>query len=282
MHSTILKAKAIVHYRHFLRSLRAVAKIYNIGKSTLSRWVNESSTLPRPPRVRRSIFREASTKIAELFQANPFIRLREARDAMEEKGVNMSLSTAYRALKHASFSRKRVQARHCPRSPTKAQITRFREDLRGPSEKISIDETCIYVNDPPRYGYSKRGQRIALKTKRYIRHDRKTVLLAISEERGVIHHMVVNGAANADVFRQFVEGVPASHGAKMIMDNVAFHHSMTVAATLRDKGFLAVYTPPYSPELNPVENAFSVLKEALRRDTSAAFQRSLERVTPSA
>ena len=83
MYDTYFKAKAVVHYQHFLRSIRKVAKLYNIGKTTLCRWIKEKDIPPKPPRIRKSIFREASTKIAALFDENPFIRLREAREAME-------------------------------------------------------------------------------------------------------------------------------------------------------------------------------------------------------
>lgn len=51
----------------------------------------------------------------------------------------------------------------------------------------------------------------------------------------------------------------------LIMDNVRFHHSHKVKDLADQKGLRIVYTPPYSPDFNPIENVFSYVKAIWRR-----------------
>jgi transposase len=69
----------------------------------------------------------------------------------------------------------------------------------------------------------------------------------------------------------------ASHGSKLVMDNVSFHHSAKVREAFMTKGFRYYYTPPYSPELNPVEYCFAMLKGSYSKQNS--FDASLSKLS---
>ena len=56
------------------------------------------------------------------------------------------------------------------------------------------------------------------------------------------------------------------------MDNARIHHCKDTVEYIKDKGFTPIYTVPYTPELNPIENCFSVIKKSVRYDLPKTFQ----------
>ena len=110
----------------------------------------------------------------------------------------------------------------------------------------------------PLYGYAKRGTPCIIK--RPSGWKQQTLLLAISN-RGHAFHRVIPGSCNGSKFREFVSNMPFPPGTVLIMDNVSFHHRDDAYA---QRSFSPLYTPPYCPEYNPVEMAFSKVKNAFR------------------
>jgi hypothetical protein len=84
------------------------------------------------------------------------------------------------------------------------------------------------------------------------------IRFAISNVRGVIGYAVKPGSFNTASFTQFIHDLDAPVGSAILMDNVSFHHYGDTMEAISMKGFTALYTPPYCPELNPVEYSFSV------------------------
>ncbi len=80
----------------------------------------------------------------------------------------------------------------------------------------------------------------------------------------------MNGEAFADYIREVL--VPEiEHGTVVICDNLATHKNAAAAAALRAHGCWFLYLPPYSPDLNPIEQAFSKMKAHLRRIGARSF-----------
>lgn len=93
-----------------------------------------------------------------------------------------------------------------------------------------------------------------------------TLLGAISM-KGVIAMGTINGATSTDVYMAWLEQVLIPElvpGQVVVMDNLAAHRSGRVRAALETVGCSAVYLPPYSPELNPIELFWAWLKRRLR------------------
>ena len=280
MHPKEKVHRALIHYRHFLPSLRKVSAIYGVGKSTLSRWASKACERVGVARKKRqSLAERVSKPVANLLAENPFLTLKEIVARIRGEGIQISSTTAHRALRRASFTRKRVQARFQPREPTSEEANAFLECFDGADEVISVDETCIYVNDSPRYGYTLKGTRCCHRTKAPKRTGKLTLVLAISNIRGVLSHTVIKGSCNTALFKQFIDGLPSSNGATVLMDNVAFHHSKAVKESLASMGLRPLFCPPYSPEFNPIEMAFGVLKAALRRRSAVVLDETLRGIS---
>jgi transposase len=244
-----------------------------MGKTTLGRWVKG---VKKPHKLRLEA-RIASAVAAHL-ACKPFSTMSDVvQEIKRSQDIQISTSTAWRSARLARYTRKRAHPLWHPKVPTPADAESFLSSLRGGGEAIAIDETCVYVNESPRYGYGLLGHRV---------HHRKrkpgtkiTLLLAISEVRGVIGYRAMRGSCNTKIFTEFVDTLDASKDATLIMDNVAFHHSKAVSEAAKHRGFRLLFTPPYSPDFNPIENAFSVLKNALRKQDTLALHVALRTIT---
>ena len=85
--------------------------------------------------------------------------------------------------------------------------------------------------------------------------------------RGVAAAMVTEGPTDATVFRGFTEHflVPVLHeGDIVVMDNLSSHKVKGIAELIESVGAQAWYLPPYSPDLNPIEQMWSKVKSVLR------------------
>lgn len=108
-----------------------------------------------------------------------------------------------------------------------------------------------------------------------------TLLLAVSNTRGVIAHRAFGGSCNRDRFAAFLREDVTAPEATATLDNVRFHHSAIVRDAAERSGLKLVYTPPYSPDFNFVENAFSIIKSHTRKlDASEHLDAAIRLVTP--
>lgn len=104
--------------------------------------------------------------------------------------------------------------------------------------------------------------------------------MALDGFRGL---MTIDAGTSSDVFTAFVthELVPnLKPGDIVVMDNLRAHKSPRVLRLIRDAGCEVLFTPPYSPEFNPIEEAWAKLKDIVRRAntrTRDAFDRALAR-----
>ena len=277
MHSKETKHKALIHYLHFTRSLRRVSRVYGVGKSTLGRWIKAEGRLGDQPRGRKTpMHRQLSDKVGNILEQNRFFKGHDVVAELRRQGIKASEATVCRSRRSAGYSRKRVRSRFRPRPPTAEGASQYLAALDGAPEALAIDETCIYFEEAPRYGYSRKGERCVFRRKQPQRTGKVTLLMAISERRGVVASVVVKGSVNAAVFASFVDGLDARRGSVAILDNVSFHRTAVVREAAERKGISFVFIPPYSPEFNPIEGTFSVLKAALRsgldQDLEAAFR----------
>jgi transposase len=94
-----------------------------------------------------------------------------------------------------------------------------------------------------------------------------TTLVAGLRLEGITAPLVVDGPMNGDVFRAYVEQqlvATLQPGDVVIMDNLASHKVAGIREAIESVGAELVYLPPYSPDFNPIEQAFAKLKALLR------------------
>jgi transposase len=138
---------------------------------------------------------------------------------------------------------------------------------------VFIDETWASTNMTRRYGRSPKGQRLVCAVPHG--HWKTTTFVAALRAEGLVAPMVIDGAMTGDVFVAYVEQVlvpTLRPGDVVVMDNLICHKRAAVKQAIEAVGAKALYLPPYSPDLNPIELAFSKLKGLLR----AAGKRTID------
>jgi len=158
-----------------------------------------------------------------------------------------------------------------------------------PASLVFLDETWAATNRARRYGRAPRGQR-ALDAVPH-GHWKTTTVVAALRADGITAPLVLDGAINGESFlayvRQFL--APALRpGDVLVMDNLPSHKVAGVREAIEAAGATLRYLPPYSPDLNPIEQVFAKLKALLRSEAArtvealwAAIGRLLARFPPA-
>ena len=129
-------------------------------------------------------------------------------------------------------------------------------------------------------GRAPKGERVAEKVP--AGHWTTTTMLAAVRTAGPLAGAVVTGATDTDVFLTWVEHalVPALvPGETVVMDNLRPHKNPRVRELIEAAGCRAVYLPPYSPDLNPIENMWSKVKSHLRSAAARTYEALQQAVT---
>ncbi|GHO65652.1 hypothetical protein KSC_045440 [Ktedonobacter sp. SOSP1-52] len=113
---------------------------------------------------------------------------------------------------------------------------------------------------------------------------KNTTLIAALSLEGMGTALILEESANTTAFELYIEQVlaPGLHaGQIVVMDNLQAHKSARVQQAIEAKGCQLLFLPGYSPDLSPIEEAFSKLKTALRR-AGARTREALEAVSSQA
>jgi transposase len=117
-----------------------------------------------------------------------------------------------------------------------------------------------------RYGRCRRGERLRVGVPHG--HWKTTTFVGALTTRGFIAPFVLDGPINRDAFETYVDKVlipEINPGDIVVMDNLSSHKGPRVRERIEAVGASLVYLPPYSPDFNPIENAFAKLKALLRK-----------------
>jgi len=130
---------------------------------------------------------------------------------------------------------------------------------------IFIDETWTKTNMVRLYGWAPVGHRLVDAVPHG--HWKTSTFIAGLRQDGLVAPCVFNGAINGESFLAYVEQVlvpTLTSGDTVVMDNLSSHKVAGVRKAIEAAGARLLYLPPYSPDLNPIEQAFAKLKALLR------------------
>jgi transposase len=131
---------------------------------------------------------------------------------------------------------------------------------------VFVDECGTHTSLAPIYGYAPEGERLRLSVPR--RRGKNTTLLASMSLEGMGPSWAGEGATTARVFEAYVEKVLApslEEGRVVVMDNLGAHRPKRVRELIERRGCQLLYLPSYSPDYNPIEEAFAKIKGLLRQ-----------------
>jgi transposase len=181
----------------------------------------------------------------------------------------------------ASASKKSLHASEQDRPDVARRRARWRayQGRLDPKHLVFIDETWAKTNMTRTHGRCARGKRLVAK----VPHGRwrtLTFLAALRHDR-IDAPCVLDGPINGLSFRAYVEQflLPTlSPGDIVIMDNLGSHKGQIIRSTLRAAGAKLFFLPPYSPDLNPIEQVFSKLKTLLRKANERTLTATWQRI----
>jgi transposase len=144
---------------------------------------------------------------------------------------------------------------------------------------VFIDETWTKTNMTRLRGWAPRGRRLVAKVPQG--RWRTLTLLAALRQDQIAAPCVIDGPINGESFLAYVEQVlvPAlKPGDIVIIDNLGSHKGKAVRRAIRSAGAKLFFLPPYSPDLNPIEQAFAKLKTLLRKAAERTVEDTWKRI----
>ncbi len=138
---------------------------------------------------------------------------------------------------------------------------------------VFIDETWATTNMARRHGRSRRGTRLVAPVPHG--HWKTTTFIGALRVDGLTAPAVFDGAINGETFLAYVDQVlvpTLRPGDIVVMDNLSSHKVQGVRAAIEAAGAEVRHLPPYSPDLNPIEQMFAKLKALLRKTAARSVE----------
>jgi transposase len=256
-------------------SARGAAKRFGISIGTAVRWAQrlraeghaEARAMGGDRRSRLTGHREA---VLTLIAHQPDLTLEEICSVLTERhGITVGRGTVSRFLASHNITLKKTLHAAEQQRPDVVEARRVfirRQPALDPDRLVFIDETSATTNMTRRYGRCARGLRLLAPVPHG--HWKTTTLVAGLRTAGITAPYVLDGALNGDIFRAYVEQILAptlSPADIVVMDNLPCHKVAGIREAIETRGAQLLYLPPYSPDLNPIEQAFAKLKALLRK-----------------
>jgi transposase len=277
------------------QSKAAIARLFVVSLSTVKRYVEKFKieghirpTLQRRmqgklnKRLRKQLARQVE-KYADATLAQHVERWNKCH------AVQVSESCLSRVLRRMGITRKKKTLGAVERD--EAERARFREVMArlNVADIVVVDESGSRIGMVPLYARAPRGLRAYDQAMR--NYGRNVTLLASISVNGMQASMTIEGAVDEAVFETYLRKVllpTLRPGQIVIMDNLSSHKTERVAELVAQAGCQLLYLPAYSPDLSPIEEAFSKLKAFLRRCRCKtmpalleAIGRGLDKITAS-
>jgi transposase len=253
-------------------SRRRLAARFRVNPSTITRLLQlrrETGAIePRPHAGGRepALDRDGLERLRELVRERPDATLDEIRQHLNLSGSIMIVS---RGLQTLGITRKK-KTRHADerdRPDVQKRRRAFRREVASiaPRRLVFVDETGVTTAMTPTYARAPRGERAVASAP--ASWESVTLITAVGLD-GVRAPLAFPGATSQEAFQSYVDGalVPAlRRGDVVVFDNLAAHLRPAVTEAIGRAGARVLPLPPYSPDLTPIEEMFSKVKEFLRR-----------------
>ncbi|WP_175422260.1 IS630 family transposase [Agrobacterium tumefaciens] len=255
-------------------SARQAAARFGVGISTAIRWIARASDgepTSRPQGWRRSSSLDAHEAfVVEMIDDRKDVTLDEMVERLcVERQVGISRSALGAWLRRRGWTFKKKSA-HALEQDRPDVLKRRRAWFDGqldldPEKLIFLDETGLSTKMARLRGRAIRGERCRAGVPHG--HWKTTTFTGALRLSGMTAPFVYDGAMNGNVFLAYVEQVllpTLQIGDVVVMDNLPAHKAAGVRDAIERAGAKLMFLPPYSPDFNPIENAFSKLKAMLR------------------
>jgi transposase len=266
---------------------RAVAATFRVSVASVVKWSQRfratgSAAARRMGGTRSYALAGERAWLLGRLAEKPDVTLRALLAELAERGIKVSYYAVWHFFEHEGISfKKSLHASEQDRPDVarrRAQWKRYQGKL-DPGRLVFIDETWAKTNMTRRHGRARRGERLVAK----VPHGRwrtLTFLAALRIDR-IDAPCVIDGPINGQSFLAYVEQmlVPTlKPGDIVIIDNLGRHKGKAVRQAIRATGAKLFFLPPYSPDLNPIEQVFAKLKTLLRKAAERTVEATWKRI----
>ncbi|HEX2764292.1 MAG TPA: IS630 family transposase [Allosphingosinicella sp.] len=270
------------------RSVRETAQLFGVSVASAAKWsqrlrvTGSAASRPMGGRRPRILAGEEPWLLARLAEQPDLTMLALALELRERGYPTVSPNTVWSQLRRAGFSFKKtlfaVEQLRPAIARRRGQWKKYQGRL-DPRRLVFIDETWAKTNMTPIRGWSRRGEKLVARAP-FGRWRTMTFLAALRHDR-IDAPCVLDGPINGQSFTAWVEQflVPTlSPGDIVIMDNLGSHKGKAVRSAIRAAGAKLFFLPPYSPDLNPIEQVFAKLKLLLRKAAERTVDATWKRI----
>jgi transposase len=269
------------------RSCRATAALFGVSVASVVKWCQRwratgSAAAYRMGGRKPLALAGERAWLLERIAAKPDLTLRGLQAELAARGIWVSYSAVWNffAAEGISF-KKSLHASEQDRPDVARRRARWKkyQSRLDPARLVFIDETWAKTNMTRLHGRCSRGRRLVAK----VPHGRwrtLTFLAALRRDR-IDAPCVIDGPINGLSFLAYVEQilVPTLNvGDIVIMDNLGSHKRQAIRHAIRAAGAKLFFLPPYSPDLNPIEQVFAKLKTLLRKAGERTIEATWRRI----
>ena len=281
-----LKLKA-VHYYNKIHNYVKVCEIFECSERSLKRWVeryNKNKNINRKTRKLGSykLEKQHIQFIKETLRKHSDIQMNFLHELIKDKFPKLDISRQYLSdiIRDNNITRKRATFKHFPKT--------YRGNIRNEQQEmkeffneiskfklqdiISIDETSVSTSLTHNYCRAFLGDRCVKKTTNNEVFKKYSLVVAINNKECIASELYQKGAVDAERFNEFIKKICSKvRGKLFVLDNGQIHKTEQTKQIIKESGNYLLYTCPYHPRLNSIEQFFNQMKHYIKLDKPNTF-----------
>jgi transposase len=281
-----LKLKA-VNYYHKINNYVKVCEVFECSERSLKRWVERYDKNKNVDRKTRKLGSYKLEKqhiqfIKETLRKHSDIQMNFLQELLKSKFPKLHISRQYLSdiIRDNNITRKRATFKHFPKT-YRGNIRNEQQELKEffdvinkfkLEDIISIDETSVSTSLTHNYCRAFLGDRCVKKTTYNEVFKKYSLVVAINNKKCIASELYQNGAVNAERFNEFLKNICSKVKGKLfVLDNGQIHKKESTKQIIKESGNYLVYTCPYHPRLNSIEQFFNQMKHYIKLDKPNTF-----------
>jgi transposase/transposase-like protein len=286
--SSDLKLKAVHHYINTSKNYAETAEIFTIPATSLKRWVERYKSIGdlkrlNPERTAYKVTTEHVKEALKQIKQTQSISMKDLNNKLEDKFEDYNITSQWlgNVLRDNNQTRKRSRHKHEPKTRFKKPID-LKEEAKVFYSKVSefnlddiicLDETSVSPFMLKAYSRCKLGKRCITTTTNNIVFRKFTLLVAVSSKGVVGYTLYQEGGVTGERLDEFIKKYISDKYKKklIIMDNAGAHKKDFIKETIQKDTNTLLYSIPYHPRANAIENVFSELKHHLSSGTTRTY-----------
>jgi transposase len=281
-----LKLKAVNYYNKIHNYVK-VCEIFECSERSLKRWVeryNKNKNINRKTRKLGSykLEKQHIQFIKETLRKHSDIQMNFLHELIKDKFPKLDISRQYLSdiIRDNNITRKRATFKHFPKT--------YRGNIRNEQQEmkeffneiskfklqdiISIDETSVSTSLTHNYCRAFLGDRCVKKTTNNEVFKKYSLVVAINNKECIASELYQKGAVDAERFNDFIKKICSKvRGKLFVLDNGQIHKTEQTKQIIKESGNYLLYTCPYHPRLNSIEQFFNQMKHYIKLDKPNTF-----------